>query len=327
MKKITLLLAICFAFQFNAFSQCPGSPDPGFVCVPNADFEQFLISTTTINGPLDGQISIAEASAVVGTLNLGGSAPYNAIDDFTGIEALTGITELVITYNSVVTSIDVSANSSLTTLNVEGCTSMSSITTGANTTLSSLLMAGAATTTIDVSLNSGLTTVDARFSDLTLLDLSNNSALVSLQCRNTSLTSLDMRNGNNANVTQFNSDFNSNLVCIFVDDKTAPYLATWSKDALSTYVDNEGECNTLTLEDANQVVFEMYPNPTKSTVFINANAQDTQLSIYDITGKLVLNNTLYLGQNTVDVSQMTSGIYLARFTANGNVQTKKLIIQ
>ena len=319
MKKITFLLAICFAFQSSIFSQT--------TAVPNADFEQFLITFTSITGPLDGFIDNAEAAAVTGTLNLGGSAPYNAIDDFTGIEALTGISELVITYNSAVTSLDISANSSLTVLNVEGSTSLSSIVTGANTSLSELRMPGAPASSIDVSANSGLTLLDARFSGLTTLDLSNNSLFVDLQCRNSLLTELDMRNGNNANVTQFNSDFNGSLTCIFVDDASAAYLATWSKDANSTFVNDEAECNLLSVDTVEQLVFSMYPNPVKNTVYVNSNTTNSEMSVYDITGKVMLNKQLELGENTIDVSSLSSGVYLARFITENNVQTKKLIVE
>ena len=319
MKKITLLLAMCFAFQSSIFSQT--------TAVPNADFEQFLITFTSISGPLDGVIDNAEAAAVTGTLNLGGSAPYNAIDDFTGIEALTGISELVITYNSAVTSLDISSNSSLTILNVEGCTNMTSLVTGGNTTLSELRMPGVSASSVDLSANSGLTLLDARFSGLTTLDLSNNSLFVDLQCRNSLLTELDMRNGNNANVTQFNSDFNGSLTCIFVDDASAPYLATWSKDANSTYVNDEAECNLLSVDTAEQITFGMYPNPVKNTVYVNANTTNSEMSIYDITGKVVLNEVLNFGENSIDVSGLSSGVYLARFISDNTIQTKKLIIE
>ena len=318
MKKITLLLAMFIAFQSSIFSQT--------TAVPNADFEQFLITFTTINGPLDGVILNSEAAAVTGTLNLGSTAPYNAINDFTGIEALTGISGLNISYNSTITSIDVSSNSSLTVLNTEGCTALTSIVTGSNTTLSELRIPGSPVMSVDVSGNTGLTIVDARFTGLTTLDLSNNSSLVELQCRNSALTELDMRNGNNANVTLFNSDFNGSLMCIFVDDASASYLSTWSKDASSTYVNDEAECNLLTVEGEDLVTFSLYPNPVKNTVYVSSNMEKADLAVYDITGKMVLNTALQFGENTINVSNIASGVYLARLSSNGKTLTKKLII-
>ena len=180
---------------------------------------------------------------------------------------------------------------------------------------------------LDVSGNLNLQTLNVRLNNLTVLDLADNTALTFLNVRQNSLTDLDMRNGNNPNVTFFNSDFNNGLTCIFVDDTAEPNLATWSIDGNSTFVADQAECNTLTVEDVNQNVFNMYPNPVMNTVFVNANTQNAQISIFDITGKVVLTKSLNLGENTINVSQLASGVYLARFVAEGNVQTKKLIVQ
>jgi len=297
MKKTLLFVAIVIAMQTKIQAQV--------TAVPNADFEQFLITFTTINGPLDGEILNSEAAAVTGTINLGSAAPYNAIDDFTGIEALTGITGLVITYNSAVTSLDVSANTSLTSLNTEGSTALTTLVTGANTSLTELLIPG---------------------SPVGDLDLSGNTALTSLDARQTGLTSLDMRNGNNANVTAFDVRFNSSLGCIFVDDKDAAYLASWLKDS-GTYVNDEAGCSTLSVASETSLSFSVYPNPAKNSIYVASNLQESQMQVYDITGKLVLNQPIQFGENTIDISAMAPGVYLARILANGKSQTKKILIQ
>lgn len=301
MKKTLLFLAIVLVIQMKTQAQT--------TAVPNADFEQFLISFTTINGPLDGVILDSEAAAVTGTLNLGGVAPYNAINDFTGIEALTGITGLVITYNAAVTSLDVSSNSSLTMLDTEGSTSLSNLVIGAtNTTISELRIPGSPVGSLDLSGNTGLTVLDAR---------------------QTSLTLLDIRNANNANMTAFDARFNGSLLCVFVDDKTAGYITAlpWNIDASSNFVDNEAECNTLSVTSESELAFSIYPNPAKNTMHIVSSLHESQIQVYDITGKLVLKNKMQFGENALDISAMAPGVYLARILANGNSITKKLIIQ
>ncbi len=317
MKKTTLLLAICFAFQFNAMSQ---------VLIPDANFEQRLINDGFDTNPVpDGQISTFDAEAVTGLLNISNFL----IADFTGIEGFINLTGLNASYNEVPTSLDVSAIPGLTFVSVEGCILLTSLTTTGLTSLVEIQAEDAVLTALDVTTNTALQTLNLRNNSVLDLDLSLNSALVVLSVRNNGMTDLDVRNGNNANITAFNSDFNSGLTCIFVDDASASYITTlpWSEDSNSTYVNDESECNLLSVDTDNQNVFNMFPNPANNTVFVNVNMQDSQLSIYDITGKLVLNKSLNLGQNTVDVSQMASGVYLARFAANGNVQTEKLIIQ
>ena len=143
---------------------------------------------------------------------------------------------------------------------------------------------------------------------------------------NNALTDLDIRNGNNANVIAFNSDFNSALTCIFVDDSSAPYLASWSKDALSLYANDLAECSTLGLETQELIAFNLYPNPTVNEVFMSTNVESSSVEIYNITGKLVLAKTLVFGNNTVNVSKLSAGVYLARFISERKTETKKLII-
>ena len=324
MKKITLLLAISFAFQFNLQAQCPGgAPDPGFVCI-DANLELRLIAINVDTDPVpDFQISIADAQSATGTLNISNQL----ISDFSGIEVFTNITGLNAGYNEIPASLDVSAITGLTSVNIEGCIALESLNTTGLVALTVIEGVNAALTALDVTSNTALQTLNVRNNSIDILDLSNNSDLVVMVARSNGLTDLDMRNGNNVNVTNFDTDSNGDLTCIFVDDASSGYLASWSKDALSTYVNDEAECNTLTVEDVNQNVFNMYPNPVMNTVFVNANTQNAQISIYDITGKVVLTKSLNLGENTIDVSQMASGVYLARFAAEGNVQTKKLIVQ
>ncbi|MDB9961101.1 T9SS type A sorting domain-containing protein [Oceanihabitans sp.] len=374
MKKITLLLAISFAFQFNLQAQCPGgTPEVGYTCIPDANFEQILfdLGIDSVNG--DNRILNTEAEATTAFLNLTfnptATPPVLDIANFAGLEAFLNLTDLKISGHSV-TTLDVSSNVALTDLNIssslfssinllsnanltllnasyspnlvgldltgnplltvlntEECNLLSTLDITGLTGLVNVNLFGNNLSALDVSANLALETLIVRLNALTTLDLSNNVELVALNARNNLLVSLDMRNGNNANVTSFNSDFNGSLTCIFVDNTAEPNLATWSIDGNSTFVANEGECSTLSVDTVNQNVFNMYPNPVMNTVFVNANTQNSQISIYDITGKVVLTKSLILGENTIDVSQMASGVYLARFAAEGNVQTKKLIVQ
>ncbi|MGH1387597.1 T9SS type A sorting domain-containing protein [Kordia sp.] len=72
--------------------------------------------------------------------------------------------------------------------------------------------------------------------------------------------------------------------------------------------------------------FSMYPNPTNgNTVTISSasnNAKDVQ--VYSILGKQVINTTI---TNTLNVSDLQSGIYIVKITENGKSATKKLVIK
>lgn len=71
---------------------------------------------------------------------------------------------------------------------------------------------------------------------------------------------------------------------------------------------------------------KMYPNPAKNNLFIEtALNSDINVSVVDMLGKEVLNTKVV--NNTVNVSNLTSGIYIVKITEEGKTSTKKLIIE
>jgi hypothetical protein len=71
---------------------------------------------------------------------------------------------------------------------------------------------------------------------------------------------------------------------------------------------------------------KMYPNPTKNNLFIEtALNSDINVSIVNMLGKEVVNANVV--NNTVNVSSLTSGIYIVKITEEGKTSTKKLIIE
>ncbi|WP_177169156.1 T9SS type A sorting domain-containing protein [Flavobacterium terrigena] len=70
---------------------------------------------------------------------------------------------------------------------------------------------------------------------------------------------------------------------------------------------------------------KMYPNPTKNNLFIEtALNSDINVSIVNMLGKEIINTKVT--NNTVNVSNLTSGIYIVKITEEGKISTKKLII-
>lgn len=71
---------------------------------------------------------------------------------------------------------------------------------------------------------------------------------------------------------------------------------------------------------------KMYPNPAKNNLFIEtALNSDINVSIVNMLGKEVVNTNVV--NNTVNVSNLTSGIYIVKITEEGKTSTKKLIIE
>jgi len=314
MKKTTYLMAICFAFYSFTYAQYTPIPDP--------NFEQALIDDGIDSNPtIDGQILTAEAAGHTGELNVA----YENISDFTGIDAFTSIDQVNVNGN-LMTSIDFTNSPNLTRVRARSCSSLTLIDVTGLVLVDEMDFGSASLASLDVTTNTALADLDIRNCDITSLDLSLNTAITIVDVKNNGLTFLDMRNGNNA-VTSFVGDFNPGLECLYVDNASEPNLATWIIDANSNFVTTVGECNSLSLEQANELSFSMYPNPTSNTLYVDVKTNNSVINIYNITGKIVLTKTLSQGDNMVDVSRLASGVYLARFSSDNQVDTKKLIIK
>ena len=237
----------------------------------------------------------------------------------------TALTSLLCFTNQL-TSLDVSNSIALTTLR---CFSnqLTSLDVSNNTALTVLVCSFNQLTSLDVSNNTALTSLGCDFNQLTSLDVSTNTALTSLSCTTNQLTSLDVRNGNNTNFTGgqffFSTGNNPNLACIFVDD--ASYSTTnWTEiDATSTFVNNEVECNALSVGDNTlELAVSVYPNPADSYLFIEGIEKPLAVSIYNLLGKKVIstNNT-----NKIDVQGLPSGVYVIKLSDGIRQVNKKFI--
>ena len=84
-------------------------------------------------------------------------------------------------------------------------------------------------------------------------------------------------------------------------------------------------CTTLEAETFNtlsEVV--VYPNPSTG-IFNIALQEDASVSVTDMLGKVIYTNKVKSGNNTIDISNYQSGIYLLNVTSENGSVTKKLI--
>lgn len=71
--------------------------------------------------------------------------------------------------------------------------------------------------------------------------------------------------------------------------------------------------------------FTIYPNPVRSTLHIEGDVEGSQMSLYDITGRKVLEAE---GQSELSVDHLVNGLYFIRvITAEGQVINQKFIIE
>jgi hypothetical protein len=129
-----------------------------------------------------------------------------------------------------------------------------------------------------------------------------------------------------------NANFGFRIVSIF-DPSGSDYASvTGGATAYSTAgtwrIDNvtfsSGALSTNSFSQINGL--KMYPNPAKNNLFIEtALNSDINVSIVNMLGKEVVNANVV--NNTVNVSNLTSGIYIVKITEEGKTSTKKLIIE
>jgi hypothetical protein len=58
--------------------------------------------------------------------------------------------------------------------------------------------------------------------------------------------------------------------------------------------------------------FNIYPNPANDKIFIESELIHHHAEIFDINGKLVINRVLDLNITTIDISNLTQGIYFIK---------------
>lgn len=215
MIKTIITTLITSAFAFASFAQNVNIPDP--------NFKATLLANTNINTLDDGEISLDEATAFNGILNI----ENKGVADFTGIENFVNITEFISTYNTI-TYLDLTNNTKLTKITLERNYQLDSINVSKCILLNELVVTS---------------------SKLTKLDVTQNVALTKLLCNLNQLISLDL--SNNLNIKIFSSTGNPNLgtVCI---SKQNTY--SWIKDRSTDFWPCYEEVNLLEIENDKDAV-------------------------------------------------------------------------
>lgn len=75
-------------------------------------------------------------------------------------------------------------------------------------------------------------------------------------------------------------------------------------------------------------LFEIYPNPASEFFILkNLENENAEVSIFDLTGRLVYNNTITGNQNEINIQNLAKGTYLIKVLSNEKVASQLLIKQ
>ncbi len=81
----------------------------------------------------------------------------------------------------------------------------------------------------------------------------------------------------------------------------------------------------LSLNEEQAAFIKMYPNPaTTELTVINASGSNLQYSIYGLNGLLILEGTINIGSNKIDVNDLNNGFYMIK---TGDSDVRKISIQ
>ncbi len=105
-----------------------------------------------------------------------------------------------------------------------------------------------------------------------------------------------------------------------------PFSGTWS--GVKSLVYNSDCPLGIADEQPKQIDVNVYPNPAHESIQIQLPNEQNQLknvSVYDLSGKVVLNDSS--GKNTLQLQSINPGIYIVKMTIDGILVERKLIVQ
>jgi endoglucanase Acf2 len=99
--------------------------------------------------------------------------------------------------------------------------------------------------------------------------------------------------------------------------------------SVTSYIEYEvgSSCNTTGIINNNFTPVSFYPNPAKSEIFINGITETSEVSIFDLTGKLLIQQNDFQEGGKIDVSKLEKGVYLIRIKNKHSIQTARMVRQ
>ena len=112
----------------------------------------------------------------------------------------------------------------------------------------------------------------------------------------------------------------SNLTTIEDGDQTIYVIGTDSFELFGT----EGTVVPLGVNDNNDRSFKVYPNPANDVVYIRGTEGTANVTMFDVQGRVV--KQVSTQSNTVQVSDLPSGMYMIRIENNGVVSSTRISV-
>ena len=140
--------------------------------------------------------------------------------------------------------------------------------------------------------------------------------------RNTTNASYPYDYGNVASITQA-SNGSTDFYFFFYN---------WDISTISCYSDMQeavvyvDPCTNI--KENNLGEFNISPNPNNGSfeIYMTNITATTEIEILDLNGKIIYNNTISNKNQNINIENISRGVYIVKANQNGNIKTKKLII-
>ena len=124
-------------------------------------------------------------------------------------------------------------------------------------------------------------------------------------------------NDPNGSCTNGDPNFTNRILIVPANDSTLPDVCWGSCDTCSPI----GALENLELND-----LSIFPNPTSNILTIQSNSLINPISIYDITGKLVLQNIGNSKEIILDISNLNSGLYFIQSNSQNSFIRRRFVV-
>ena len=326
-KKIFISLIVIASVVKQAKAQT-------YVAIPDSNFVHYLktIVPTAFKGD-----SLNTSSTLVTTTTHSMNVSYNSISNLNGTQYFTSLVHLECVECGLI-NLPTLPNS-LTYLNCNGnnFVSLSNLPNSLDTLFCSVMNTLTNLSTLPNHLillscpNTNLSSLPALPNTLTYLDCSNSSHITNLPALSNSLIQLYCHSNN---ITCFPT-FPNSITNLDIDPNPynclPNYIHAMGSDT-ATYplcaVGNSNGCEVTSISQISglNTQISIYPNPNNGNFVVEPNSATKQtMQIYDVTGKLVLTQTIN-GKTTIDASSLNEGVYNISIGNNEGVINKRLVI-
>ena len=89
--------------------------------------------------------------------------------------------------------------------------------------------------------------------------------------------------------------------------------------------DGKFDYSNIISVQGNDLLIDITPNPFNNVIEINSNGHLVNVEVLDITGKIVITETINGSKTTLNTASLNNGVYFVRINNGESVITKRLI--